>query len=74
MSSDTQLNTRIANVLIPHEICPVGITWPDCSYDFELIADEHDIGHVFHEKMYSKCMFLREKLHVDSTSDIDNYF
>ena len=31
-------------VLIHHKICPVGVSWPDCSSDlFELIADEHDI-------------------------------
>ena len=29
VSSDTQLNTHTSTVLIPHEIFPVGVTWPD---------------------------------------------
>ena len=45
VSPDTQLNTRTGTVLILHEICPMNISWPDCSSDlFDLIADEHDIS------------------------------
>ena len=45
MSSDTQFNTRIGTIVIPHEICTVGISRPDCSTDlFELIVDELDIA------------------------------
>ena len=47
VSSDTQLNTHTGTVLIPHEICPVGVSWPDYSTElFELIADNHDFAHV----------------------------
>ena len=45
--SGTQMNICTGTVLIPHKICPVGISWLDDSTDlFELIADEYDIGHV----------------------------
>ena len=47
ISPNIQLNTRTGTVLISNEICPVVISWCDCSLDlFELIADEHDITHV----------------------------
>ena len=40
VSSDIQLNTRTGTVLIPNEVCPVGVSWPDCSCDLlELIGD-----------------------------------
>ena len=41
---DTQLNTRTGTILIPNEICQVDVSWP---YLSELIADKHDITHVF---------------------------
>ena len=45
---DTRLNTPTGTVLIPNEICPDGVSWSDCSPDLsKLIADEHDITHVF---------------------------
>ena len=47
VSSDTQFKTRTGTVLIPSEICPMGVSLPDCSFDLlELIADKHDTVHV----------------------------
>ena len=47
MSFDTELNTRIGTILIPNEICPDGVSWPDGSSDLlKVIAYEHDIAHV----------------------------
>ena len=46
VSSDAYLNTRTGTVCILCEICPVGISWPDYTELFELIADEHNIAHM----------------------------
>ena len=47
VSPDTQLSTHTNTILIPNEIYPVGVSWPNCYSDiFELIADDHDIVHV----------------------------
>ena len=61
VSSDIQLNTRTGTVLIPHEVCPVDVNWPDCSSVlFELIADEHDIAHAycFTVNPHGQCKYL----------------
>ena len=44
---DTQVNIHTGTVLISHEICPVGVSWSDCSSDLlKLIADKHYIAHI----------------------------